>query len=392
MGPLLPPVDGQLAGGFAVNELAGAPKLQWELTTRSAGERRFLRIAIDGVGMRLRADAEVNAEGDGTWKIRDGWIDAGVWLAAFAPRLGANAAGVSAAGTIVLSGGGLVRAGWPAGNVRVALHDGSVRQPVQGWSIDGIGLAGEFAIDSRSGAVASAGPFELSLRTITTKRLGARNLLVHAVLDATGSLHVQEAGLEIAGGKMTADPFVLSLSPLATTLTLRLRSVGLQDVAALVPAGLAETRGRVEGWVGLSWSQADGIELGRGELALDDIEPAKVRLAPAPGFLTGRVPEDVGLLPAWTGALARWVRAKNPAYPAIRDIEMGRTALHVERLTVKLEPEGDASGRTAVVEIRARPDVAESVVKEVVFQVNVAGPLAAVLRMGLNRSFSMELK
>ena len=116
-----------------------------------------------------------------------------------------------------------------------------------------------------------------------------------------------------------------------------------------------------------------------------------MRLTATPGFLTQRLPARISLLPSWTGALGRWLAPVNPAYHDMQEIEMGRANLRVETLRIDLTPEGDEQGRTAQVYVSARPEQAGGTVKEVTFQVNVSGPLAAVLRLGMNQNMSLNL-
>ena len=121
-------------------------------------------------------------------------------------------------------------------------------------------------------------------------------------------------------------------------------------------------------------------------------EPAIVRLAESPGFLTKRVPERFALLPDWMGPLARWFAPENPAYAELREIELGHTDLQVKALIVRLTPAGDDQGRSALVQMIARPTKSDSTVARVTFEVAVAGPLDAVLHFGLNQDVSVQMR
>jgi len=61
----------------------------------------------------------------------------------------------------------------------------------------------------------------------------------------------------------------------------------------------------------------------------------------------------------------------------MRSIELGQSDLQVKTLEVQLTPEGDDRGRSATVRLVAQPTQLGSTVKEVTFDVNVAGPIAA---------------
>jgi hypothetical protein len=132
----------------------------------------------------------------------------------------------------------------------------------------------------------------------------------------------------------------------------------------------------------VSWSAAAGVTAGDGRLQIAPGEVASLRLSVAPGFLTSKVPRRLALLPAWLGPIARAFSPENPAYETLRAIETGEMRLELNSLDVGLQPEGDPAGRTARVILTARPAKTD-VVESVRFEINVAGPLADVVRMGL---------
>ena len=74
----------------------------------------------------------------------------------------------------------------------------------------------------------------------------------------------------------------------------------------------------------------------------------------------------------------------------MRSIELGQSELQVKTLEVQLTPEGDDRGRSATVRLVAQPMQPGSSVKEVTFDVNVAGPIAAVVKLGLERGFTLD--
>ena len=361
----------------------GGPQLAWTFTpaVSSAGERTLF-FRVEDLATHLRVSATVNADThDGSWQIEEGRVEIGPWLAALAPVL----AGLSGDGTILITGKGLICQGRPSGLINVLLRDGVVKHAGQGWTLEGIGIAA--AVDVAAlpdGKI----PVTLAVRTMSTDRFGARNLLVSAVLDGTGAVSVLSARIEIAGGTVEADSFEVSLSPLALNVKLRMSGIGLQDVVALVPTMLSDARGRVDGHVGLSWSLAEGMRVGDGTLSLDEIEPTTLRLAPKPGFLSARVPARFVFIPGLPKPFSRWFSPANPAYVTLTEIELGKTPLRVQSLKVVLTPGGDERGRSASVELVARPEQVDSAVKKVVFTINVSGPLSQVLKLGMSEHLS----
>ena len=278
------------------------------------------------------------------------------------------------------------------GRIKIEWRGGSLRQEAQGWSLEGVTFQGEFAVESSTGAgLVSTGPFELTVGTVTTKRFGAKNVLVRALLDGRRELIVNAAQVEIAGGKVTVDPCDVSLTPLEVKVNLRISRVGLQDIVLLVPAaGLADARGRIDGEVQVKWSEAVGFQLGVGHLGLCDDEPAIIRLMPKPGLLTARVPKYIDFTPR-LGMFGKLLRAKNPAYGNIRSVELGETDLQVKTLDVQLTPVGDDKGRSATARIVAQPTEPGSKVSAVTFDVNVDGPVSDVVKLGLEQGFTLDV-
>ena len=104
------------------------------------------------------------------------------------------------------------------------------------------------------------------------------------------------------------------------------------------------------------------------------------------------MPKRFAPVPTWLGPISRWLSADNPVYSNLEQIEEGRAPLQVDTLTVHLTPEGDAQGRTATVRMTAHPADSNAAVKSVNFDVNVAGPVMSVLKLGLNQGASIELR
>jgi hypothetical protein len=349
-----------------------------------------LDAKVDGAGTRVRAVLNLSTLDDGTWQLTEGELDLATWFPAAAEQTGDALQGLSVAGTVKISGGGAVRAGEASGNVQVTMRDGRIGNAGGGWSLEGVTMTGEFTLEAPGFRVKSAKPLELTAGTITTSRFGARNVSLRGVLNEDRTLSLGEARIEIAGGEVTLDPTTVALSPFAVEATLHIVNVGLQDIAALVPASLSSAHGRIDGTLRLGWLGAKGLHLGNGNLNLSNSELATVQLAPAPGFLTRSMPKRFEPLPTWTGPLGRWLSADNPVYTAMEEIELGRAPLAVESLSVQLTPDGDELGRTATVRMVARPATAGAAVKTVNIDVNVAGPLDSLLKLGMNEQFSVE--
>lgn len=364
----LPRIDGRFSGASRLLALPDAPTLRWTITLSSPDpEKRTAALEVTGQGVRLTAELEINAAtGNGRWRIVDGQLDAATALAAALPLLGEIGKGLAATGMIELSGDGEWPTGHPRGVVKMTWRDGRLANVTEGWSLDAIGFAGDFFFDSATTLVRSESPAELTIGTITTSRFGARNLLVRALLAEDTSLTVREARVEIAGGDVAIDPCVIPLAPLSIAVKARLTRVGLQDVAALVPEALAEARGRVDGEISLRWSEASGLQLGAGHLAVRKDEPAEVRLVRTPGLISASLSPEI---------------LKH--YPGLGQIETGEIPLRAEVFEVTFTPEGDSEGRTAYVRLAGGP-VDPRLRAPIDLTVNVRGPLESLIKLGTN--------
>lgn len=387
----LPAVSGHFAGRMAVPGLMGEV-LDWDVELVAGRDGKLHgRAETSAEGLKVAAVADIDAvSGTGTWRLVEGTVDANVWinklLVQFAPEIGT----VTTAGMVRLSGAGTIGADGPEGEIEVAWTGETVKATWNEVVLSGVELKGR--VELKAGTVAGA-PFELRVGNISTVRFGARNLSATGRLEGTERLAVESAAVEIAGGRVRAEPFALSLAKPELRVRLAMERVGLQDVVALVPqAGLADARGRVGGDIVVTWTEAEGVGLGEGRLTMDREEPATVTLTAAPGFLTGQMPAKFDWVPDWLGPLKRWLALDNPAYPELKAIEMGRAQLAVDSFETRITPEGDGAGRSASVLVRAHPVVGRSVVKTLTFEVNVAGPLKDVLHIGLNQPVTFSVR
>jgi len=392
--PVGPTLAGELGGTLKALKFSWAPELVWrvELTTL-ADARLQLQLFADAPGARIQMRVAIDPNLDvGSWTLREGRLDPAIWLPRLAPQLSPALVGAVAEGEIELRGDGVIRSGQLEGRVTLEWRRGAVRHAAQGWALEDIALAGDFIFAQNAARWSSVSPLRLSIGTIATGRFGARNLIVRARMDEQLLPQIEEARVEIAGGEIEAAPFTLPLSPPVIQVALQMRRIGMADVVALVPTGLAEAQGRVQGALQLGWSKALGLQIGAGRLDLVPDEPMVLRLASAPGLLSAGVPERFALLPAWLGPLARWAAPLNPGYADLVAIELGRTALKVDSLEVRLTPEGDPQGQSARVLIQARPALDGTSVGPVGFEIGVKGPLAYVLRLGAENGATLSLR
>lgn len=391
----LPPLTGELSGKFTLFALPGAPEVLWKLRIEGGPDgARHGDVELVGAGGQVHAKLDLTSStGNGKWEIVESRLDAATWFAFLSPFFEKATHDLQVTGRFNLTGSGAIEEGRPSGAAQLTWSDGSVSNAVQGWRLDGISLKGDVAADSRNGTVLKSNrPWQLTVGTITTSRFGARNLAVSAVLNEDRTIYLQSAKVELAGGDVTIDPATIELSPAVLDFTIHVNRVGLQDLVALVPASLADAQGRIDGAVRLGWSELAGLKIGQGSFVLRQDEVATLRLVARPGFLTGGVPERIALLPKWTGPVGSWIAPRNPVYGDVHAIELGETQLQIKSFIFQASPKGDERNRTAVIQVSARPYKEGGPVKLVTFDINVEGPLSALLRVGMSdqRSFDVH--
>lgn len=387
LAPWLVRFSGGLKGVYTPVE--GRP-LAWSVAWSPAeGAARRGEIAVTGADLALRVMLDFDAADNRlSWRVTEGKVDLAAWLPALStrPELAEILEGMTATGALVITGEGTVKEDGVAGALNATWADGMLKNEEQGWTLEGVSIrAGGDVAELEQGRV----PVEVDVRTISTGRFGARNFLAKARLTEEGNVEVQSVRIEIAGGEVMAEPFAVNLKSQKVGVDLVMSRVGLQDLIVFVPTTLSEARGRINGRLRLDWNPVDGVQIGVGELSLDKSEPTMLRLVSTPGFLTEQVPARFVLAP-WLGPLKGLFSPKNPSYPTLQEIELGKLGLRVDMLEVRLNPDGDEKGRSASVYIRARPEREASAVREVTFEVNVAGPLAEVLRMGMQQNLSVK--
>jgi hypothetical protein len=390
-----PVVTGELAGETLFSARKPPLQLSWTATfDRDAKGQQVFICRINAAGAQVIATGSMDFwQGNGEWTINKARIDAATWFSLLGPQLGGFFTEASAKGEFLLSGEGSFENRRPVGTIHLEWREGVLTHPVNGWTLSGISFNGNFRFDVSSGQVISEEPFSLKIGTIVHPRFGARNAFVRGRLTQKGTLELEHSEIEIAGGNMFGDPCVVELAPFKVDVNLHFQRVGLPDIVHLVPtAGLSEARGSIDGDVRVMWSAATDLQLGLGRLSLRTDEPMVVRLSPALGLLTARVPQYIDILPGWAGAFGRWLRPENPAFADLQAVELGKAELRVSALDVQIAPEGDAAGRSAVVRMVARPEQNGTAVKEVTFDVNVAGPLNKVLKLGIEQNFSIKTR
>ncbi|MDR2676135.1 MAG: YdbH domain-containing protein [Opitutaceae bacterium] len=223
-------------------------------------------------------------------------------------------------------------------------------------------------------------------QTLSFSRFEAGGVEIHDgravfALAPGGLLRLESFRAGGLGGSLDLAPIALDLARPSADIRAKVSGLDSARLAAYLPAAVSEAHGRLSGDIAFHWDPRAGLDFGGGHLSLQKTEPASLRLAPAPGFFTARVPAQIALL---GGPLRRFLTIRNPAYDTLGKIELGEMPLAVESIEAGFDPGGDGQGRTARIAIVARPTASGGGVKIVRFNINIYGPLDKTIRFGLD--------
>jgi hypothetical protein len=365
--PRLPALEGELAGRFMIAMLPAAPSFEWKITVRGIeGGRRRVELTANAVGAHLQAHADFDpATGDGQWRIDAGEIDAAAWFPAVVAKIGEALSGAELRGKISVTGEGALKAGVPGGSAVLTLAEG--RFAFAKSKLEFTGLALRVTLARLPDA---AGEGEITFTEAQAAGVTLREGRVAFALSEDGVVQITDTRVRGLGGALTATPFQFKFSQPEIAVTLSLVGISLEEVVALLPSALSEAHGHVDGQITLNWSETAGLGFGAGWLRLADKADATVRLTPTPGLITAQL------------------SAGNPAFASLQRVELGKTPLSVHLLSAEFSPAGDGLGRTASVRLEAQP-IDPQLIAPLVLDVNVAGPLDQLIKLGLNDRVKM---
>lgn len=390
---LLPRLSGDLAGDFSLLDGRDLPPVAWRVQaipdeTGRLAPRFELTATAPGLALTVHLTLPAGDQ-PGTWQLRDGTVALADWwpqLVGRLPALDQLPPDLHLAGDLHVTGAGTWTSpkAWQ-GDLHLTVSGGSAGSEAQRWSGSDLSLDASLALDGSTAVLKSA---RVRVPTLQVATISPRNLALEITGAGQGKMEIRQASVELFGGRIALQPFTLDPAAKNLGATADLAGVALGDLAGFVPQALHEASGQVSGRISLHWSLAKGLD---GQMEVAPGSGATVKLAESPGLLTRKIGPRLPLLPASWGALSRWVTINNPVYPTIRQVEMGQMPLEVQSLHVDFDPEGDAQGRTAHIELTARPTLPDSNVKSVRFTVNYSGLLEEAIRLGLDRRFNVKV-
>lgn len=391
----LPPLDGRLSGDLSLFGAESGATVQWSAsTTTHVSGARSLEAAADAPGLALRARVELGAGGaSGVWRLEPSTVDLQTWAALLLRRYAPEFEAIAARGTVRLEGEGRLQSGQtlPEGELRATLGDASLEAAADGWSVHG--LSGQLVLP-RLPLLASEAGQRLTFREAALgEDLVLRNGITEVELVSATQVKVHALRVEAFGGWIRSEPFAYDFTKNALRAVVHVEDIQIEALKAYFPENVLEARGRLRGQLEVRWDEMNGLSFGRGNLVLEEDQPAMLRLASTPGFLSSKVPTEYDLVPWMPRWLTRWVlRMDTRTRESLERIEEGREHLVVESLQADLNPPGEEGLSTATVRIVARPSTAAgaAAVKRLQLTINVSGPLADVLRFGMDGRVTLE--
>ena len=375
----LPAVSGRISGLARPLFLPELPDLKWEVSVQQlSAEGLSAALTAEGPDSSFRLEVLYRPDGSIDWRLVEGRIGLARWLEILndRPELKAIRA-YSITGEVVVAGHGTLRNRELTGEATAELRDGRLYDPASGLTVEGI--AGTFKLTQLVPLLADA-PQTLTFDQASVAGIIVRHGVVKAHLAQENVLEIDEAGMEVLGGRITVDPFKFSLLKPVIEAQARFSRLRLEAVVQMVPTVLASAEGQLSGRAVLRWSVKDGPSIGDVRLKVEKDAPPIVRLAPKAGLLTAALPPRFELLPRRRFGWLAWLFSINdPAHESARRIELGETRLNVDSLRLSLNPRGDRLGRTLALKMVAHP-TDQSVVSQVTFDVNVKGPLQTLVQ------------
>jgi hypothetical protein len=242
----VPPVTGEVAGDFTPLAPPGLPKLHWTFRAEAgANEQRVAHATIEGPGAQLRATAQLDAAGDGQWKLTQAEFDLAQWLPASIALFARQAMKFTVTGAAQFNGEGPMRAGAIAGGKgTITLRNGRIDAPARKFILEEVSL--DLAFDDLARGRTAAAQ-RLTWRGGQYGKLALGPGRVVFALEGS-RVAVGEASVAIFGGEIVFDPFELSLQDPEVDVAADLRSIDMATLLPFMPTIVSEAHVMVLGW------------------------------------------------------------------------------------------------------------------------------------------------
>lgn len=381
----LPAIEGTVSGDLIPFDQSKRC-IHWTATAATPHpDGRAVSLEIAGPGVKGAAEGKLS-EDSLAWTIRAVELDLAQWFDAVATRYFPVLTGYHATGRLSATGEGVGKGSTYSGKLQIKLTEGTFSKEDGTWSLSG--LSGQFDCPDFP-AWTSAPRQNLLFKELTLAGLSLKNGVIEYQVEPGNRIHVYRGHVEALGGAIECEGFSLDGANSLVETSVELQGLELEALQAFLPNALAEAHGRVDARLRVRWSADQGFQFGEGTLQLRTGENARIRLAPSPGFLSAQVPARIEIAPAWMGRMGRAFSQAFPAHQTLVAIENGEESLIVESIEAELHPVEQDKDATAVLRIVAHP-LKTDTVKKVRLNIKIAGPLADVLRYGLDSRVSFS--
>jgi hypothetical protein len=323
---------------------------------------------ISGPGLTAMAEARFDVgQDDLTFKVPALRLEAQplqAWVEHITP-LPAGPWELSGAVTAELAGS--VRQGKFSAAGAVHLREGRVGYPPASIVAEGLEADLEF-VDLRRLVTK---PGLVRVRELQTPKVLFTDLRAEIALTGPARVSVTQFSAKALDGAISTEPFDYVPASGELGAVVMVDGISAERVMALTQDLPARASGRLSGRLPVHFD-AKGFRFGTGWLGVQPGSTAELQLNAA-GLLTG------GASP------------KSPSYAVLQKVESGLLKLNVTELRLDIRPPNSPEGRSAQLHVAGQP-VDPTVKVPVVLDLNVNGPVEALLNLGMKSGFSIGTK
>jgi hypothetical protein len=346
--------------------IEGPLALEIEATPDAKGTLLKAKWRLSGNTLKASGQLEEPvSEGPGSVRIHDLDTELDAWKPLLAPLLPAAMAGWEYSGHVRAEGEVHHGQGAPKAGGKLVLSGGRLSKADIPLEATGIEL--ELALSDASGVASGPGQ-HLFIRSLRIADVLFEDLDLHFQVLGMETLVVESLQCRTLGGVVSLAPTRLNPAGPDYAGTISLKGVDIAQLLKFFPEAKAEATGRVDGEVPIGYGPK-GLRYGRGWLALGDGSGATLRLQ-QPGLLSSGMAKDGRI------------------YPLLKALEEGRRTILLRSLRAELYEVEEGTGRSVALKVEG--DTIEAGQRAPVsLQLNVNGPLAALIRWGMDSRIKM---
>jgi hypothetical protein len=247
------------------------------------------------------------------------------------------------------------------------LRDGRVGYPSAAIVAEGVEADLEFADAGRL----ITKPGQLRIRELQTPKVSFTDLRAEVALTGPERISVTQFSAKTLDGSISTEPFDYVPASEVLAAVVMVDGISAEKVMALTQNLPARASGKLSGRLPVHFD-AKGLRFGTGWLGVQPGSTAELQLNAA-------------------GLLTSGASPKSPSYAVLQKVESGLLKLNVTELRLDIRPPNSPEGRTAQLHVAGQP-VDPTVKVPVVLDLNVNGPVEALLNLGMKSGLSIGTK